>query len=157
MHVSEPIPHGGRDPIVRATQALVVVDQLALPPPHSTVLLPLAEDRTGRAVVVVDGTTDADAVVRCTEWFASVPECAALVVISANAVPMFDARHLDRWCEAADGAAAHGCVLLDWFVVEGPLGVSIPELFGVPPRPRWSSLAWVQIGWQVGGRCPGGP
>jgi hypothetical protein len=139
-------PRTALDPIVDASQALDVV-QLAMSSPQreEIVVLVLDADHRGRAVVVVDGTEDDDAVVEVVERLAEPvrdgPDRArALVVASIRLGRGPVAADADRWLEASELADDAGVELLEWFVVQAEgdtIVASCPrDLLAEPPRWR---------------------
>jgi hypothetical protein len=137
------VPRAGLDPIDNRAAALAIVD-LAMhhPPTDETIALVLDADRRGRTVVVVDGTTDADAVLDVIERVAGSiattgrPGCVVLATIRPGGGPLDGDG--DRWLEASELADDVGVELLEWFVV----GADTPsvrawcprDLLGEPPR-----------------------
>ena len=140
------VPRAGVDPIVDASQALDVV-QLAMssPPREEIVVIVLDADHRGRAIVVVDGTDDDDAVVEVVERLAERsrdgPDGAALVVASIRPGADRVAADADRWLEASELADEAGVELVEWFVVqaEGDTIVASCPRDLLAETPRWPS------------------
>ena len=115
-------PRAGIDPIDSAASALAVI-ALAMrhPPLDETIALVLDPDRRGRTVVVVDGTTEPDAVLDVVERVAGSiaasgrPGCLVLATVRPGGAPL-DGDD-DRWLEASDIADDLGVDLLEWFVI----------------------------------------
>lgn len=111
------------------------------PPRHEVIALVLDDEFIGSTIVVVDGTTSPDCVITVMEMLA---ETAA----EAGRTPLFvlasfrpDSGPLPgdiaRWLELDELAVAHGCELVDWYVISD--GVAwCPRDFVVTP-PRWPS------------------
>jgi hypothetical protein len=118
------LPRAGVDPIDSAAAALAIV-ALAMrrPPVDETIALVLDADHRGRTVVVVDGTSDLDAVLDVVERVAgSVAAagrtgCLVLATVRPGGGPV-DGDD-DRWLEASDLADDVGVDLLEWFVITG--------------------------------------
>ena len=133
------LPRAGVDPIDDAVAALAVIRVAVHQPPiHETVALVLDGDRTGRTVVVVDGTEHPDSVLDVVEHVAgSIASSGdgALVVatVRPNGAPV--AGDEDRWLEASDLADDVGIELVEWFVLDGEGTTWCPrDLLGEPPR-----------------------
>jgi hypothetical protein len=118
------VPRANVDPINGAGAALALVD-LAMhhPPTDETIALVLDGDRRGRTIVIVDGTTDPDAVLEVVERVAGSiastgrPGCVVLATVRPGGGPL-DGDD-ERWLEASDLADDVGVELLEWFVVSG--------------------------------------
>jgi len=117
-------PRAGVDPIDSAAAALAVV-ALAMrhPPVEEIIALVLDPDRRGRTVVVVDGTSDPDAVLDVIERVAGSiaaagrTGCVVLAMVRPGGGPV-DGDD-DRWLEASDLADDVGVDLLEWFIIAG--------------------------------------
>ena len=134
------VPRAGVDPIDDADAALAII-RLALHSPaiHETVALVLDADRTGRTVVVVDGTVEPDSVLDVVETLAETIAAArhdgALVVASVRPGGQPVDGDDDRWLEASELAEAAGVELLEWFVLDGCGRTWSPrDLLGEAPR-----------------------
>ena len=133
------LPRAGVDPIDDAAALAVIRLALHQPPIHETVALVLDGDRTGRTVVVVDGTEQPDSVLAVVETLAESIAASgrdgALVVASMrpNGGPVEADEH--RWLEASDLADDVGVELVEWFVLDGEGATWCPrDLLGEPPR-----------------------
>jgi hypothetical protein len=132
------VPRGHVDPISSAGDALAVL-ALAAPFGHDTVAILLDDERRGHGIVVVTGTTHADAL------FAIIEVCidaslhdspgriAGLVIATVRPDGDMEADDLDRWLEASLQCDDAGLELVEWFVIGRH--VACPrELAGDPPR-----------------------
>jgi H2-forming N5,N10-methylenetetrahydromethanopterin dehydrogenase-like enzyme len=128
------VPRGGPDPIRSADDALAIV-ALAAPFGHDTVALLLDDDRRGRAIVVVHGTVEPDAL------FHTIDLCLHRHDVDLGALVLATSRpggwtvpdDVDRWVEASLQCDDAGVELLEWFVIG--LDITCPrELAGDPPR-----------------------
>ena len=139
------LPRAGIDPIDREATALAVVRTAAAwPLRHETIVVLLDDARCGIGLVVVNGTTEPDAVLEVAECLLDPAvhdgRVAAVIVASVrpdgrgpdvDAEP--DLTDADRWLELDE--IATGCVveLVEWFVLGD--GLSRPrELVNEPPR-----------------------
>ena len=110
------------EPIDSPRAALAVVS-LAVRRPlgHQTIALVLDQDRRGRSIVVVEGTTDPDAPLAIVEQVAAsiadAGETGGLVLATVRPgggpLPGDD----ERWLEASDLADDLGVELVEWFVI----------------------------------------
>jgi hypothetical protein len=139
------VPRADVDPIDSQVAALAIVD-LAMhhPPADETIAVVLDAERRGRTIVVVDGTTDPDAVLDVVERVAGSiaaagrPGCVVLATIRPGRGPLDGDG--DRWLEASELADAVGVELLEWFVVGGDTPTVAArawcprDLLGEPPR-----------------------
>jgi hypothetical protein len=141
-------PRAGVDPVDTAPSALAVI-QLAMhhPARSETIAIVLGDDHRGRSIVVVDGTDDPDSVVAVVERLADSIALSgrggALVVASIRPGRGPVPGDVDRWLDASDIAEDAGVDLLEWFVIDGVVGVGTAwcprDLLGEPPRwPRRS-------------------
>ena len=130
-------PRARIDPIDgRAPALTLLLDSLADPPEHETVVLVLDDARCGVAVVSVAGTDRPDHVLDVVEFLARPghSDAAALVVASSRPGGGLVDGDGDRWLEMCDLAETAGLELMEWFVVGS--AISCPrDLWAV--RPRW--------------------
>ncbi len=133
------LPRAGVDPLDDAAALAVIRLAVHQPPIHETVALVLDGDRTGRTVVMVDGTEQPDSLLDVVEHvagsIASSGRDGALVVASVrpNGGPVEGDE--DRWLEASDLADDVGVELVEWFVLDGEGAAWCPrDLLGEPPR-----------------------
>ena len=139
-------PRAGVDPIVDAECALdVIALAMSSPPTEETIVMVLDEDHRGRTIVIVDGTTDDDAVLevveRVTASMADAPTGPGAVVVASIRVERgLGPADGDRWLEASDLAEAGGVELLEWFVIrtddDGFVASCPRDLLAEPPRWR---------------------
>ena len=142
------VPRGSIDPIDSTPAALAVVNLARRRPLcHETIALVLDEDRRGQTIVVVDGTTQPDAVLDVVEMVAgSIAAsgrrgCVVLATVRPGGGP--EAGDEDRWLDASDLADELGVDLLEWFVIGGDqpsvaANASCPrDLLG--ELPRWGT------------------
>ena len=134
-----PVPRGGIDPIRCANDALAVL-ALGAPYGHESIAILLDHRRRGSSVLVVNDTTEADAMFAvidaCLTARASVDVIDGLILATSRPGGDVVADDVHRWLEASDQCAAGGLRLVEWFVL-GRRGPRCPrELFGEPPRWR---------------------
>ncbi len=136
------LPRAGVDRFDRPEPALAMIATLiGRPPRNETIALLLDDRRRGRAVLVVSGTDDPDAVVEVAERISEADEVGAVVLATVRSTGAGDRpdptgrSDVDRWLEASDLLESSGVDLLEWFVVTADGVVTCPrELFGEPPR-----------------------
>ena len=121
---SHRVPRANLDPVDSAGAALAIVDMVMHHPPvEETIALVLDGDRRGRTVVIVDGTTEPDAVLDVVERVAGSiaatgrTGCLVLATIRPRGGPL-DGDD-ERWLEASELADDVGVELLEWFVLSG--------------------------------------
>ncbi len=135
------VPRANIDPIKSPADALAVIG-LAVSEPltDETAVILLDHERRGMSVVVVDGTTDDDAIITVVECIADAApdELCGVVVATVRPHRRADDADIDTWLEASAVAEDAGTQLIEWFVISGEGGsrhVECPrELLGEPPR-----------------------
>ena len=135
-------PRAGIDRFDRPEPALAIIATvIGRPARAETIALLLDRRRRGRAVLVVAGTDDPDAVVEVAERISEADDVGAVVMASvrpdgAGLPPDVAGRSdVDRWLEASDLLERAGIDLLEWYVVAADGVVTCPrEVFGEPPR-----------------------
>jgi hypothetical protein len=138
--VSRRLPRAGIDPIDTERAALSMLTALMTAPPrHETIVIPLDDQRRGRAVIVVGGTEDPDSFHDVVDIVGRGAECqddvAALVVASVRPGGGLDDGDVDRWLAASDQLDDRGLELLEWFVIGNQ--VACPrDMLGEAPRWR---------------------
>ena len=132
------VPRGHVDPIRSAADAIAVL-ALVAPFGHDSVAILLDDQRRGHGIVVVTGTTDADALFRlidlCIETSVQPETHDTSAVILASSRPGGDMEAADaaRWIEADLQCDDGGLELVEWFVIGHH--VACPrDLVGDPPR-----------------------
>lgn len=135
------VPRAGIDRIDDATIALgVIATAIALPRRDETILLLLDADRRGRAIVVVTGTDDHDAVVgvvECITRGAYAEQLGGIVLASVRTGPLGQAdgrQDIDRWLEMSDVAEQVGVEVIEWFVIDRAVRCPRDDL---GEAPRW--------------------
>lgn len=140
-------PRAGVDVIDSPVAALAVVDlAMAVPLTAETVVIVLDDAHRGRSIVVVDGTSNPDAVIevveRLAESVASSAVDGSLVVATVRPGGGLLPSDADRWLEAADVAEAFGVELVEWFVLgdgTGRLTAWTPRDLVAEPA-RWTTM-----------------
>jgi hypothetical protein len=112
------------EPLVSSRAALAVVSlAIRRPLTDETIAVVLDADRRGRAIVVVDGTTDPDAPLAIVEQLsasmvdAGEPGGIVLATVRPGGGPL--PGDDERWLEASDLADDLGVELVEWFVIGG--------------------------------------
>ncbi len=132
------------EPVRNGTQALRVMFLATGHPLEPETLAFFLDDAgVGGLITVVSGTTEADSVLRVTEYMSraaeGVPHAACLVVASIRPGGGLLPDDGGRWSELDRITAEYGVHLLEWFVI-GLDGAHCPrELAG--DAERWSPLA----------------
>lgn len=135
------LPRAGIDPIADDATALALVRLAVCPNRPETVLVLLDGHRRGIGLVVVAGTTAADAVVDVVDRLLRPTvhggHVASVVVGSVRPGQHHgpdDLADADRWLALDDVADHHGVELVEWYVIVGT-GISRPrQLVNAPPR-----------------------
>ena len=132
---------GGAVPtVVDSADAALTVISTAMHHPErpQVIVLVLGSDLGGHAVVVVDGTDSPDAVVEVLELLAEgaaeAGRPAGFVIAAIR--PGYDALpgDADRWLELCEIAEAHGCELVEWFILCDGVAWCPRDLLAEPPR-----------------------
>ena len=133
------LPRAGIDRIDHPDIALATI-AMAISRPHrsETILLLLDEARSGRAIVVVSGTTEPDQVIEVVECVTQGEGCEHIgAIVIASARPDGDDEHpgdVDRWLEMSEIASLAGIELLEWFVIGRTISCPRDRL---GETPRW--------------------
>ena len=134
---SHRFPHGDGDPIDDPAARLLFAATLAVPRRAETVVVLLDDDRRGRSIINVDGTSDPDAVLDVAELAIALadrsPLVGAAVIASVRPAGGDDLDDVERWLELDERFAMAGIELVEWYVYGR--SVSRPRvLFGEPER-----------------------
>ena len=133
------LPRAGIDRIDHPDIALATIAMAISRPLRSeTILLLLDEARSGRAIVVVSGTTEPDQVIEVVECFTQGEGCEHIgAIVIASARPDGDDEHpgdVDRWLEMSEIASLAGIALLEWVVIGRTISCPRDRL---GETPRW--------------------
>ena len=136
------LPRAGLDPITDETTALALLSVAANPTRHETIVVLLDDARCGIGLVVVNDTSDPDAVVevaaRLLDPALHDGRVAGAIVATVRPGGHDDHEHHDladaeRWFDLDEIADRCEVVLVEWFVLGAE--VSRPrELVNAPPR-----------------------
>ncbi len=132
------LPRAGIDVIDDSPTAFAMLSlSIHRPLRDETIVLLLDEAQCGKAIVVVSGTADPDAVIEVVDCITNTTEPLAAIVVG-SVRPNDDGTtevggDVDRWLEMSDIADAAGVDLLEWYVIGR--SVRCPrDLLGEPPR-----------------------
>lgn len=131
------IPRGFIDPIESRADALAVFS-LAAPFGDDTLAILLDSERRGVGILMITGTTDADAIFRVVDLCLHAQYTDVSGLILATSRPDGDMQPVDRdrWIEIAMQCDDAGIELVEWFIIGAH--ITCPrELAGDPPR--WSA------------------
>lgn len=122
MSTRHRLPRAGIDPIRSDGVALAaVLAAVHLPLRPETIVLLLDRDRCGSAIVVVHGTSEADAVLdvaeRVLDQRTRGSEVAAAIIASVRPGTGVELADADRWLELVDVAAQATVELVEWYVI----------------------------------------